>query len=105
MNATDMTYFMSSKITLDNLGINYSVNSSPVRVVKYKCYLALRETDFNILLNYVRSQDDKKWLDFLLSKKYIIPFPDSKCFSNIELNNSGKRKLNRKERRNLNKRK
>lgn len=105
MNATDMAYFMSSKITLDNLGIKYSINRSPVRAIKYNCYLALIETDFNILLNYVKNQDDEKWLDFLLSKKYIISFPDSKCFSNIELNNSGRRKLNRKERRSLNKRK
>lgn len=103
MNATDMAYFMSSKITLDNLGIKYSINHSPVRAVKYNCYLALRETDFNILLNYVKKEDDEKWLKFLLSKKYIIPFPDSKCFSNIELNNSVRRKLNRKERRRLKK--
>lgn len=104
MNATDIVYFYDSKKILDKLGIKYSVNISPIRAVKFNYFIALRETDFNILLNYVKNLDDETWIDFLLNKKYIIPFPDSKCCSKLEPNTPERRKLNRKERRSLKKR-
>ena len=103
MKDIDLIYFMNSKNVLKELGIKYSVNNNPIRAVKFNCFIALRETDFNILLNYVKKTEDKEWIDFLLSKKYIIPFPDTVCCSKLEPNTPERRKLNRQERRRLKK--